>query len=64
MAIEHAVYTAQATSTGGRTGTTTSSDGEINLSLMTPKQLGGPGARARTPSSCLLRAIRRVSSER
>lgn len=31
MAIEHAVYTAQATSTGGRTGTTSSSDGEINL---------------------------------
>jgi organic hydroperoxide reductase OsmC/OhrA len=32
-AYRKAVFTAQATSTGGRTGTTKSSDGEINLSL-------------------------------
>ena len=32
MAIEKAVYTAHATSTGGRTGTTESSDGAIKLS--------------------------------
>ena len=30
MAIDTALYTAQATSTGGRTGTTKSSDGRIS----------------------------------
>lgn len=39
--IAQAVYTATATSTGGRTGTTESSDGKIKLNLSTPKALGG-----------------------
>ncbi len=70
MAIEHAVYTAQATSTGGRTGTTTSSDGEINLSLMTPKQLGGAGGPGTNPeqlfaaaySACFIGAMKAVAA--
>ena len=41
MAIDKALYTAHATSTGGRTGTTESSDGKIKLQLSTPKELGG-----------------------
>ena len=41
MAIDTAIYTATATSTGGRTGTTKSSDGRISLNLSTPKGLGG-----------------------
>ena len=41
MAIDTALYTAQATSTGGRTGTTKSSDGRVSLNLSTPKGLGG-----------------------
>jgi lipoyl-dependent peroxiredoxin len=70
MAIEHAVYTAQATSTGGRTGTTSSSDGEINLSLMTPKQLGGAGGPGTNPeqlfaagySACFIGAMKAVAA--
>ena len=41
MAIDTALYTAQATSTGGRSGTTKSSDGRVSLNLSTPKGLGG-----------------------
>ena len=70
MAIEHAVYTAQATSTGGRTGTSTSSDGEINLRLMTPKQLGGAGGPGTNPeqlfaagySACFIGAMKAVAA--
>ena len=39
--IAQAVYTATATSSGGRAGTTASSDGRLNLQLSTPKGLGG-----------------------
>ena len=46
MAIDKALYTAHATSTGGRTGTTQSNDGAIKLALVTPKELGGSGADA------------------
>ena len=41
MAIDKALYTAHATSTGGRAGGTESSDGKIKLQLSTPKGLGG-----------------------
>jgi osmotically inducible protein OsmC len=37
------IYTAVATSTGGRQGRATSSDGELDVSLTAPKELGGPG---------------------
>ena len=37
MNIHKAVYSAHATSTGGRTGKTESSDGRIKLDLSTPK---------------------------
>ena len=70
MAIEHAVYTAQATSTGGRTGTTTSSDGQIELSLMTPKEMGGAGGPGTNPeqlfaagySACFIGAMKAVAA--
>ena len=70
MAIEAAVYTAQATSTGGRTGTTKSSDGEIDLTLTTPKQLGGPGGPGTNPeqlfaagySACFIGAMKAVAA--
>ena len=52
MAIDKAVYTAHATSTGGRTGTTKSSDGAIALTLVTPKELGGAGLLEKE-SACL-----------
>ncbi len=37
------VYTAEATSLGGRAGHATSSDGKLDLDLTAPKETGGPG---------------------
>ncbi len=37
------VYTASATTTGGRQGHATSSDGLLDLHLTAPKETGGPG---------------------
>ena len=71
MAIDKAVYTAHATSTGGRTGTTESSDGVIKLSLTTPKELGGPGGNGTNPeqlfasgySACFIGAMKAVAAK-
>ena len=41
MAIDKALYTARATSTGGRAGSSKSSDDRIALQLSTTKELGG-----------------------
>lgn len=49
MAIDRALYTAHATSTGGRAGRTESSDGAINLALATHKELGGAGGAGTNP---------------
>ncbi len=69
MAIDKALYTAHATSTGGRTGTTESSDGAIKLNLVTPKELGGPGGAGTNPeqlfaagySACFIGALKVVA---
>ena len=70
MAIDKALYTAHATSTGGRTGTTESSDGAIKLALVTPKELGGPGGVGANPealvaagySACFIGAMKAVAA--
>ena len=41
--VEQVLYQAHATSTGGRDGTTKSSDGLLDMKLASPKELGGPG---------------------
>ncbi|MEY2860720.1 MAG: hypothetical protein RL392_1178 [Pseudomonadota bacterium] len=41
--VEKVVYQAHATSTGGRDGTTRTSDGLIDVKLTTPKEMGGAG---------------------
>lgn len=72
MAIDKAVYTAHATSTGGRTGTTRSSDGRIQLDLSTPKELGGDGGAGTNPeqlfaagySACFIGAMKAVAAQR
>jgi lipoyl-dependent peroxiredoxin len=69
MAIEKALYTAQATSTGGRTGSTESSDGKIKLQLSTPKELGGDSGPGTNPeqlfaagySACFIGAMKAVA---
>lgn len=70
MAIEKALYTAHATSTGGRTGSTESSDGKIRLQLSTPKELGGDGGPGTNPeqlfasgySACFIGAMKAVAA--
>lgn len=44
-----ALYTAEATVTGGRQGHVRSSDGVIDLDLAMPKGLGGPGGAKSNP---------------
>ena len=71
MAIDKALYTAHATSTGGRTGTTESSDGKIKLNLSTPKELGGDGGAGTNPeqlfasgySACFIGAMKAVAAQ-
>lgn len=71
MAIEKALYTAQATSTGGRQGTSKSSDGVLNLTLTTPKELGGAGGNGTNPeqlfaagySACFIGAMKAVAGK-
>jgi lipoyl-dependent peroxiredoxin len=70
MAIDKALYTAHATSTGGRAGTTESSDGAIKLALATPKELGGAGGAGTNPeqlfaagySACFIGAMKAVAA--
>jgi Ohr subfamily peroxiredoxin len=69
MAIDKALYTARATSTGGRTGTSSTPDGKLQLTLSTPKELGGDGGAGTNPeqlfaagySACFIGAIKAVA---
>ncbi len=66
---EKILYTAHATSTGGRAGTSKSPDGALNVTLTTPKELGGDGAAGTNPeqlfaagySACFLGAMKHVA---
>ena len=70
MALDKVLYTAHATSTGGRTGTTESSDGALKATLSTPKELGGAGGNGTNPeqlfaagySACFIGAMKAVSA--
>ena len=70
MAIDKALYTAHATSTGGRTGSTESNDGALKLPLVTPKELGGTGGAGTNPeqlfaagySACFIGAMKAVAA--
>ena len=42
--IEKVIYQAHAKSTGGRDGTTRTSDGLLDVKLAVPKEMGGPGS--------------------
>ena len=66
---EKILYTAHATSTGGRAGTSKSDDGVLDLRLTTPKGLGGDGATGTNPeqlfaagyAACFESALRLVA---
>jgi lipoyl-dependent peroxiredoxin len=69
MSIEKVLYRAEATSTGGREGTSRSSDGILDMKLTTPKELGGNGLPGTNPeqlfaagySACFLGALKYVA---
>ena len=62
------LYTAQATATGGRTGSAKSSDGHLDVTLDTVKELGGAGGAGTNPeqlfaagyAACFLGALKFV----
>lgn len=70
MAIDQALYTATATATGGRAGTARSDDGALDVTLSTPKALGGAGGAGTNPeqlfaagySACFIGAMKAVSA--
>jgi lipoyl-dependent peroxiredoxin len=70
MALDKTLYTARSTSTGGRTGTTKSSDDRISLQLSTPKELGGDSGPGTNPeqlfasgySACFIGAMKAVAA--
>jgi Ohr subfamily peroxiredoxin len=71
MALEKVLYTAHATSTGGRTGTSKTDDGRLSLTLSTPKELGGDGGAGTNPeqlfaagySACFIGAMKAVAAK-
>jgi Ohr subfamily peroxiredoxin len=68
MSIEKVLYTAHATATGGREGRGVSSDKALEVTLSTPKELGGNGAAGTNPeqlfavgyAACFLGAMKFV----
>jgi Ohr subfamily peroxiredoxin len=69
MKLDKVLYTAHATSTGGREGGSKSDDGVLDVKLTTPKGLGGNGAPGTNPeqlfaagySACFLSALKNVA---
>jgi osmotically inducible protein OsmC len=65
------LYTATATSTGGRDGRAVSSDAQLDVKLSAPKSLGGTGAEGTNPeqlfaagySACFLSAMKFVAGQ-
>src|SRR6266850_5011060 len=49
MLLDHVLYQAQVTATGGRAGRAVSSDGVLDVQLTTPRALGGAGGRGTNP---------------
>ena len=70
MALQKVLYTATATATGGRTGTAKSDDGKLDVSLSTPRELGGAGGDGTNPeqmfaagySACFIGAMGAVAA--
>ncbi|MET0963789.1 MAG: organic hydroperoxide resistance protein [Noviherbaspirillum sp.] len=64
------LYTAHATATGGRDGRATSNDKHLDVSLSTPKELGGAGGAGTNPeqlfaagyAACFLSALKFVAA--
>jgi len=71
MSPEKILYTAKSTATGGRDGRAVSSDQVLNVSLATPRELGGAGGVGTNPeqlfaagySACFLSALKLVAGK-
>jgi len=66
-----ALYTAEATAWGGREGRAASSDGHVDVQLVIPKEMGGPGGAGTNPeqlfatgyAGCFHSALKLVARE-
>lgn len=71
MSPEKILYTAMATSKGGRDGRAVSSDPVLDVALATPRELGGAGGDGTNPeqlfaagySACFLSALKFVAGK-
>ena len=71
MSIEQVLYRAQTTATGGRDGRAVSSDQALDVSLSTPRELGGAGGQGTNPeqlfaagySACFIGALKLVAGQ-
>ena len=69
MSIEKVLYTAHAKTTGGRDGRAVSSDNVLDITLATPRELGGAGGVGTNPeqlfaagySACFIGALKFVA---
>ncbi|MCB8837375.1 organic hydroperoxide resistance protein [Aurantimonas sp. VKM B-3413] len=65
------IYKTKATATGGRDGNARSDDGSVDVKLVVPKEMGGPGGTGANPeklfaagySACFLGAMKAVSGK-
>lgn len=70
MSIEKVLYTAHAKATGGRDGRAVSSDGILDVKLVKPRELGGPGGPGTNPeqlfaagyAACFIGAMKFVAA--
>lgn len=71
MQTIQALYTATVTATGGRDGRAVSTDGNLDVRLATPRELGGRGGNATNPeqlfaagySACFIGALKFVAGQ-
>ncbi len=71
MSLEKVVYTAHATATGGRDGRARSSDGALDVKLVPPTEMGGPGNAGVNPeqlfaagyAACFIGAMKFVAGQ-
>ena len=72
MAISKTLYSTTVTVTGGRDGQAVSADGNLNVKLGMPKELGGSGEKAANPeqlfgagfAACFLSAMKLVANKK
>ena len=71
MSLDQVLYTAHATTTGGRDGRSISSDNVLDVKLSTPRELGGAGGDGTNPeqlfaagySACFIGALKFVAGK-